>query len=319
MFRFKHSVARIALATILSFAFLISGKPLGHISTVGAKTPPNPAFVDGMAIGSAASYENVTCCVTLAARGAFMVLFPTGSNFTVAGTQSYTSLPLPTNAQNWRLRIPKSGHDFFAAISYISPTQINVVLPIDTYDPGGSNIEPSGALNVYPEKFSGGSWVAERESSGHFLNIGNVCIRQFVNYQYELTDPNQPYNAMTNPYLTDPLPMGNAALWGWNSGHTGLEFIKNLLDGSPNPRTHNGYPTWIIGYVTGSAYSPTTTTSAKIDGTGGYGASSAASGYYGEEQVNLELPSTGFAAGRHLFQFNNSVSGLSNEWYVDFQ
>jgi uncharacterized protein (TIGR03437 family) len=84
-------------------------------------TGPNP-FLDPLKVWNAANLAPITNAV---APGEFVSLFGSGL---CSATESAPTLPLPTNLANVQVSV----NGVFVPISYVSPNQINVLVPYET-------------------------------------------------------------------------------------------------------------------------------------------------------------------------------------------
>lgn len=166
----------------------------------------------------------------------FMALYPTGSYFNASATGACGAAFPYCNGLGVFVSRPGSlgggqiTYGEYAKLLYVSPTQINLVLP---------------KLDVV----------------GITTSFNDYCIS--VNYADASTE-----RAMLNVYLDangiQPVTVEQnvggvmrkmlvGGLYGWNASHTAVEFIKSLTDGTANPRTYNDYPTIVQASFTGSA------------------------------------------------------------------
>jgi uncharacterized protein (TIGR03437 family) len=95
-------------------------------------TGPNP-FLDPLKVWNAANLAPITNAV---APGEFVSLFGSGL---CSATEGAPSLPLPTNLANVQVSV----NGVFAPISYVSPNQINVVVPYETASDGYATFQVS--------------------------------------------------------------------------------------------------------------------------------------------------------------------------------
>ncbi|MGH9853641.1 MAG: hypothetical protein ACREBD_27695, partial [Blastocatellia bacterium] len=272
MKHFYLKIARLAMiCTLVSIPFTAS--------LVEAQSP-------SFAMQNGASFINIDSATTVVARGGHAIIYPTGSNFVVTGSGQVS--PPATEAFGARIKVSDGTRDWFASLTFVSSTQINLVLP---YDPI-SGVNPTGVLAVTVQKTDGmGGWLNDRSRN---VNIGNYQPHSFVDYQGGST-----------PYL-------NAELWGCvDTPCTGAEYIKKLLDGNPNPRTYNNNPTILVIYVTGARVDPSDIR-VKLDGGSAQNLlGSGMTSFLGVEQANWQLPS-GISSGSHTIQITSSTSGDTN-------
>lgn len=115
------------LLGVNGIGFLQVGTGTTYSLTVGLQAPQysgTGVFIDPLKVWNAASYAPITNSV---APGEFISLFGSGLASTTA---SATTLPLPTSAGLGKVQVTVNG--VYAPLSYVSPTQINLLVPYET-------------------------------------------------------------------------------------------------------------------------------------------------------------------------------------------
>jgi len=115
------------LLGVNGLAFLQIGTGTTYSLTIGLQAKPysgTGVYIDPLKIWNAASYAPITNSV---APGEFISIFGSGLASTTA---SATSLPLPASAGLGGVQVMVNGR--YAPLSYVSPTQINLLVPYAT-------------------------------------------------------------------------------------------------------------------------------------------------------------------------------------------
>lgn len=233
-------------------------------------------FTVGQAQGwvsqSPASFNNSCiygdCDASFFARNSLMTAYPTGSNFNV----TCSGVPPSPTTEYCGLRI--RFHTFppstftFAVLTYVSPTQVNFIIPPFYSGMSGST---AGINGIEIERLSSGSWVFDR---GQQYVVNNVAPQTFI-------------------ITRNGFKWVNGDVYGWNGSQ--YVFQRKIVDTAggditPIPKTYGGQPTILVYYVTGSWANPSANM-VTINGVSYAPLYSGSSGFTGLEQVNVQVPS----------------------------
>jgi hypothetical protein len=159
-------------------------------------------------------------------REQLMTLYPTVSNFNASSSGTCGGAFPYCNGLG--VYITKGTYPniytAYATPLYVSPSQINILLPDDL---------PAVASD-YTIEVDYSNATVERSLSSVTLDKYNI----------------QPYIFHQTISGVDRRVVV-AGIYGWNAGHTAVEFVTNTLGGTAVPMTHNGYPTIIQLNYTG--------------------------------------------------------------------
>ena len=153
--------------------------------SAGTYTGLSP-LLDPLKIWNAASFAPITNSV---APGEFVSLFGTGLASTTVGAKM---LPLPTTLGNVQVTV----NGVLAPISFVSPSQINVLVPYSTPSPSfatfqvSSDLGVSNAVTLYTDATAPGVFTSTH--GGFAPGVGPAAA---LHADYSLVTPSNPANA----------------------------------------------------------------------------------------------------------------------------
>jgi uncharacterized protein (TIGR03437 family) len=185
-----------ALPSVSGQAYIQVGTKTTYSLTLGIQANQYSGlgvFIDPLSIFNAASYAPITNPV---APGEFVSIFGSGLASTTASAQS---LPLPARAGLGGVQVMVNGR--YAPLSYVSPTQINLLVPNATGPVSGesyatfqviNNNEASNKVTVHTNYTAPGAFSLTSNGGTYPPGIGPAAV---LHADYSLVTPSNPAKA----------------------------------------------------------------------------------------------------------------------------
>jgi hypothetical protein len=275
----RHRLLGLSLAAV---AVQLSGAAVASV--------PLP----GIAAQASLSFENNTGSApgVLANRG-LVTLYPAGGPlFDVPNLGAV--VPQDDYERNGVRLITKDGAGgpatYVGLITFLTPGQINFYASSHFINQPWLGVVLSDGLTLYVQRRISGVWTD---------------ISQGGTLQFAMSSP------QTSVIYQNGRPRHNADLYGYD-GTSQYVFLKKTLDGSPNPRVHNGRPTALSFYLSAVSEQGTFTicnTTLKLDGMARDElllSTYVASGFQGVQQINVLVPEG--ITDETTIQFGSAIS-----------
>lgn len=186
-------------------------------------------YAQSAALQESLGFQTITTSssTTFGGFGELFTLYPTVSYFNCSSASAY---PHVNNLGGCRVRMKYSsapnwsGFNWLLRVSYVGPGQINVWFVDDN---GGNAIGGNTfgtTVDFRVERFDGSNWVTERDINGFYFYDAFPSIRTINGTAYA-----DLYDAFGN-------------------------YLKHVYDGTPNPKTSGGSPTYLVFAMNGLAH-----------------------------------------------------------------
>ena len=312
----KNIINVLCLSIFLMCLLVAGGMNASAQGTFSAQS--SASFVTSVS-SSGCGYAGQSC---LFGRSSMITIYPaTGGDFPATCS---AVVPVPDSEEpeeEWdtsycdvRVKFSAGSASAFAKLLYVSPTQINLVVPA-IWTAGGSGATTGSSRYVQVQDGTN-SWASTHV---RYDDILNIAVQTFVAYRYNESNVKVPYP--------------NAVVYGWN----GSAYVpqRTVVDTActadnptdcptptPVPKSYNGQPT-IIAFFTAGGWDKTDnnpsgeTVTLNIDSNNHNLTMYYVSYFY--EQVNWTVPSTITTGSNLVGKFDHTGLQYPSEWYLKFQ